>query len=141
MLLNTEVLKTNIVKIVDYDTDTEPPRNIFTGDQSVISSIYSTSSVASTSTATCRRVIQTLNLTSASAGTIITDMLHYALEEEGVNENLKKRYAEGKILRGEIFEGKKRVTARLLFKASQLGLDSNVLNSKDRKEIILYDTR
>ena len=89
LLLNTEVLKTKIVKIVDYDTETETPRNIFTGDQSVISSISSTSSVA-----------QTLNLTSGSAGTTITDMLQYALKEEGVNDNFKNRYAEGKILQG-----------------------------------------
>ena len=68
-------------------------------------------------------------------------MLQYALKEEGVNDNLKKRYAEGNILRGEIFEGKKRVTAGLLFKSCHLGLDSNVLNSQERKERILYDTR
>ena len=74
----------------------------------MISSISSTSSVA-----------QTLNLTSGSVGKIITEMLQYALTEEGVNNNLKKIYAEGKILRGEIFEGKKRVTAGLLFKVSQ----------------------
>ena len=130
LLLNTEVLKTKIVKIVDYDTETEPPRNIFTGDQSVISSISSTSSVA-----------QTLNLTSGSAGTIITDMLQYALKEVGVCDNLKKRYEEGKKIRGELFEGKKRVTAGLLFKASQLGLDTDVLNSQERKERIGHDTR
>ena len=68
-------------------------------------------------------------------------MLQYAMKEEDVHGNLKNRYAEGKILRGEIFEGKKRVTAGLLFKACQLGLDSNVLNSQERKEIIVYDTR
>ena len=101
----------------------------------------STSSVASTSSATRGRVAQTLNLTSGSAGTIITDLLRYAMKEEGFNKNLKKRYAEGKIPRGEIFEGKKRVTARLLFKASQLGLDSNVLNPQDRKKRIVFDTR
>ena len=39
------------------------------------------------------------------------------------------------------FEGKKRVTYRLLFKASQLGLDSNVLNLQERKEIIVFNTR
>ena len=33
------------------------------------------------------------------------------------------------------------MTAGLLFKASQLGLESNVLNSKERKERIVYDTR
>ena len=65
-------------------------------------------------------------------GTIITDILQYALKEVGVSDNLKKRYEEGKILRGEIFEGKKRATSGLLFKASQLGLDSNVLNSQER---------
>ena len=130
MLFNTGVIKTKIFEIVDNDTVPAAPRNIFTGDQLVISSISSTSSVASTSTATCRRVTQTLNLTSGSVGTIITDMLHYALKEEGVKDNLKNRYAEGKILQGEIFEGKKRVTAGLLFKASQIGLDSNVLNSQ-----------
>ena len=107
----------------------------------MISSMTSTSSVASTSSATRSRVAQTLNLTSGSAGTIITDMLQYALKEEGVNDNLKKRYAEGKILRGEIFEGKKRVTAGLLFKVSQLSLGSNVLNSQERKERIVFDTR
>ena len=64
-------------------------------------------------------------------------MLQYALKEEGVNDNLKKRYAEGNILRGEIFEGKRRVTAGLLFKASQLGLDSNVLNLQELKERIV----
>ena len=128
LIFNTEVLKTNIVDIVDNDTVLADPRNIFTGDKSVISYISSTSSVASTSTATCRRVTQTLNLTSGLAGTIINDMLQYALKEEGVNDNLKKRYAEGKILRGEIFEGKKTVTAGLLFKASPLCLDNNVLN-------------
>ena len=82
-----------------------------------------------------------LNFTSGLAGKIITDLLQYAMKEEGVNENLKKRYAEGKMLRGEIFEGKKRVTSRLLFKASQLGLDSNVLNLQERKERIVFDTR
>ena len=45
------------------------------------------------------------------------------------------------MLRGEIFEGKNRVTAGLLYKASQLGLDSNVLNPQDRKERIVFDTR
>ena len=104
MLFNTEVLKTKIVEIVDNDTVPAAPRNIFTGDQSVISSIYSTSSFASTSTATCRRVTQTLNLTSGSAGTIITDMLQYALNEEGVNDNLKSvmkkaRFFEEKYLK------------------------------------------
>ena len=33
------------------------------------------------------------------------------------------------------------MTAGLLFKASQLGLASNVLNSQERKERIVYDTR
>ena len=33
------------------------------------------------------------------------------------------------------------MTAGLLFKSSQLGLDSNVLNSQERKERIVYDTR
>ena len=33
------------------------------------------------------------------------------------------------------------MTSRLIFKASQLGLDSNVLNSQERKERIVYDTR
>ena len=33
------------------------------------------------------------------------------------------------------------MTAGLLFKASQLGLDSNVLNSQERKERIVFDTR
>ena len=33
------------------------------------------------------------------------------------------------------------MTAGLLFKASQLGLDSNVLNSQERKDRIVYDTR
>ena len=37
LLFNTEVLKTNIVDIVDDDTFTAAPRNIFTGDKSVIS--------------------------------------------------------------------------------------------------------
>ena len=46
------------------------------------------------------KATQTLNLTSGLVGTIITDMIQYALKEEGVNDNLKKRYAEGKILRG-----------------------------------------
>ena len=68
-------------------------------------------------------------------------MLQYALKEEGANDNLKKRYAEGKMLKGDIFEVKKRVAARLLFKASQLGLDSNVINLKERKERIVFDTR
>ena len=45
------------------------------------------------------------------------------------------------MLRGEIFEGKNRVTAGLLFKSSQLGLNSNVLNSQERKERIVFDTR
>ena len=45
------------------------------------------------------------------------------------------------MLRGEIFEGKERVTSGILFKASQLGLDSNVLNSQERKERIVHDTR
>ena len=45
------------------------------------------------------------------------------------------------MLRGEIFEGKKRMTSGLLFKASQLGLDSNVINSQEQKEIIVFDTR
>ena len=106
----------------------------------MISKISSTSSVASTSTATCRRVTQTLNFTYGSAGTIITDTIQYALKEEGVNDNLKKRYAEVKILRGEIFEGNKRVTAGLLFKASQLDLDSNVLNSQEQKSAFQGNT-
>ena len=63
------------------------------------------------------------------------------MKEGGINNNPKTCYAEGKILRGEILEGKKRVTARLLFKASQLGLDGNVINTKERKEMIVFDTR
>ena len=98
LLFNTEVLKTKIVNIADDDTVPASPRNIFTGDQSVISSMNSTSSVASTSSAPHRRVAQTLNSTSGSAGTIITDLLQYAMKEEGVNDNLKKRSAEGKML-------------------------------------------
>ena len=128
MLFNTEVLKTNISEIVDNNSVPAAPRNIFAGDQSVITSMTSKSSVASTSSTTLSRVSQTLNLTSGSAVTIVIDLLQYAMKEEGVNGNLKKRYAEGKILRGEILEDKKRVTSRLLFKSSQLGLDSNVLN-------------
>ena len=93
----------------------------------MISSMTSTSSVTSTSSTTRSRVAQTLNLTSGSEGTIITDLLQYSMKEEGVNENLKKSYSEGKILQGKIFEGKKRVTSGLLFKASHLGLESNVL--------------
>ena len=69
----------------------------------MISLMNSTSSVASTSSATCSRVAQTLNLKFGSAGTIITDLLQYDMKEEGVNDNLKKRYVEGKILQGEIF--------------------------------------
>ena len=45
------------------------------------------------------------------------------------------------MLRGEIFEGKKRMIAGLLFKASQIGLHSNVLNSQEQKEIIVSDAR
>ena len=82
-----------IVEIVDDNTITEAPRSIFTGDQSVIYSMTSTSSVASTSSATHSRVAQTLNLTFGSAGKIITDLLQYAMKEEGVNDNLKNRYA------------------------------------------------
>ena len=33
------------------------------------------------------------------------------------------------------------MTAGILFKASQLGLDSNVINLQDRKERIVFDTR
>ena len=88
LLLNTEILKTNIVEIVDDDTVTASPRNIFTGYQSVISLMTSTSSVASTSSATHSRVSATLNLTSGSAVTIITDLLQYAMKEEDVDENL-----------------------------------------------------
>ena len=33
------------------------------------------------------------------------------------------------------------MTSGLLFKASQLSLDSNVLNSQERKERIVFDTR
>ena len=98
MLFNTEVIQTKIVDIVDKDTVTAAPRNIFTGDQSVISSMTSTSFVASTSSVTRIRVAQTLNLKYGSVGTIITDLLQYAMKEEGVNDNNKKRYAEGKIL-------------------------------------------
>ena len=98
LLFNTEVLKTNVVKIIDENTVTADPRNIFTGDQSVISLMNSTSSVASTSSATCSRVAQTLNLKFGSAGTIINDLIQHAMKEEGVNEYLKKRYVEGKIL-------------------------------------------
>ena len=36
LIFNTEVLKTNIAKIVDNDTVTASPINIFTGNQSVI---------------------------------------------------------------------------------------------------------
>ena len=43
-----------------------------------------------------------INLKCGLAGTIITDLLQYAMKKEGVNVNLKKRYAEGKMLRGEI---------------------------------------
>ena len=101
----------------------------------------STSSVASTSFTTRSRVSQTLNLKFGSAGTIITDLIQYAMKEEGGNNNLEKSYAEGNILRGEIFEGKKRVTAGLLFKASQLGLDINVLNLQELRERIVFDTK
>ena len=45
------------------------------------------------------------------------------------------------MLLGENFEGKKRVTDRFIFKASQLGLDSNVLNLQEQKERIVFDTR
>ena len=107
----------------------------------MISLMTSTSSVASTSSATRSRVAQTLNLTSGSAGTLITDMLQYAMKEEGVNDHIKKRYAEVKMPRGEIFEGKKRVTAGLLFKSSQLGLASNVLKFQERKERIVFDAK
>ena len=100
LIFNTEILKTKIFNIVDDNTVPASPRNIFTGDQSGISVITSTSSVTSTSSAARSRVSQNLNLTSGSAGTIITDLLQYAMKEEGVNGNLKKRYAEGKILRG-----------------------------------------
>ena len=79
LILNTEVLKTKIVDIVDDNTDTAYTRNIFTGDQSLIYSMTSTSSVASTSSATRSRVAQTLNLTYGSAGTIITDMIQCAM--------------------------------------------------------------
>ena len=74
-------------------------------------------------------------------GTIITDLLQYSMKEGGVKNNLKKRYAEGKMLRGEIFEGKERVTSGILFKASRLGLDSNVINLQERKEIIVFYTK
>ena len=103
LLFNTQVIKRNIVEIIDDNTVTANPRNIFTGDQSVISPMTSTSSVSSTSTATRSRVDQMLNLKCGLAGTIITDMLQYAMKEEGVNENLEKRYEKGKMLRGEIF--------------------------------------
>lgn len=63
------------------------------------------------------------------------------MKEEGVNNNLKQRYAEGKKLRAELFEGKKRATAGLLFKASQLGLDNEVLNSQERKERLMSDLK
>ena len=85
LLLNTDVLKTKIVEIVDDDTDTSAPRNIFTGYQSVIYSMTSTRIFASTSSATRSRVSPILNLKSGSAGTIITDMLQYAMKEEGVS--------------------------------------------------------
>ena len=103
LFFNTEVIKTNIVDMVENDTVTASPRNIFTGDQSVISSMTSTSSVASTSSATHRRVAQTLKLKYGSAGKIITDLIQYAMKEEGVIKNLKKRFAECKMLQGEIF--------------------------------------
>ena len=45
------------------------------------------------------------------------------------------------MIREEIVVGKRRVTAGLLFKASQLGLGSNVLNFQERKEIIVFGTR
>ena len=141
MLFNTEVLKTKIAEIVDDDTVTASPINIFTGNQSVIYSMTSKNSVASISSSTRSRVAQTLNLKFGLASTIITDLIQYAMKEEDVNDNLKKRYAECKILRGEIFEGKNRVTAGLLFKASQLGLDSNVLNLQEQKERIVFDVR
>ena len=99
----------------------------------------SKSSVSSTSSSTRSRVAQTLNLNFGLASTIITDLIQYAMKEEDVNDSLKKRYAECKILRGEIFEGKNRVTVGLLFKASQLGLESNVLNSQEQKERIVFD--
>ena len=141
LLFNTQVSKTKIVEIVDKNTVTTTPRNIFTGDKSVISPMTSTSSVSSTSSATRSRVAQMLNLKCGLAGTIITDLLQYAMKEEGVNKNLKKRFAEGKMFREEIVVGKRRVTAGLLFKASQLGLGSNVLNFQERKEIIVFGTR
>ena len=99
----------------------------------------SKNSVASISSSTRSRVAQTLNLKFGLASTIITDLIQYAMKEEDVNDNLKKRYAECKIIWGEIFEDKNRVTAKLLFKASQLGLDSNVLNSQEQKERIVFD--
>ena len=85
-------------------------------------------------------VDQTINLISGLTGTIITDMPQYAMKEEDVNDNLKNHYAKVKMLRGEIFEGKKKVTSGILFKSSQLGLDSNVLNFQERKERIVFDT-
>ena len=81
LLFNKEVLKTNIAEIVDNKTFPTAPRNIFTGDQSVISSMNSTNSVASTYPATRRRVYQTINFTSGSASTIITDLLQYDMKE------------------------------------------------------------
>ena len=48
---------------------------------------------------------------------------------------------KARFFRGETFEGRKKVTAGLLFKASQLSLASNVLNSQKRKERIVYDKR
>ena len=63
------------------------------------------------------------------------------MKEEGVNENIKNRYAEGKMLREEIFEGNNSVTAGIIFKTYQLGLDSNVLNSQEWKERIVFDKR
>ena len=82
-----------------------------------------------------------LNLAFWFSGTIITDLLQYAMKEEGVNNNLKNIYAEGKILRGEMSEGNKRVTSRLIFKAYQIGLDSDLLNLQEQKERIVFDTR
>ena len=76
----------------------QPQQNIFTGDQSVISPMTSEISVASISSATRSRVAQTFNLKCGLAGTIITDLLQYVMKEEGVNENPKKRYAEGNML-------------------------------------------
>ena len=69
----------------------------------------------------------------------MTDIIRHAIKDVLVTRNLKRRYEEGKSLREELTENKKRFSAGLMFKSGDVMLDSKVLklvqeNDRDTKE-------